>query len=83
MELTEDEIFKYYAKQSPCCNRNGLLPYQFEWTFYFCIYNIIKQKPDLTLNQRKKLTFSSRVKYAEQKFIAICTDIMEIYDGYD
>ena len=50
---------------------------------YFCNYNIIKQKHELTLSQRKKISFSSRIKYAEQKIIAICTDIIQIYDGYD
>ena len=43
--------------------------------------NIIKSKNELTLSQRKKLTFSSRIKYAEQKIISIATDIIQIYDG--
>ena len=60
-----------------------LLPYAFEWTCLICGLNIIKQKHELTLNQRKKITFSSRIKYAERKIIAICTDIIQIYDGHD
>ena len=83
MILTEDQILQKYSKQCPSCNRNGLLPYTYEWSCYFCNYIIIKQKHELTLKQRKKLTFSCRIKYAEQKIIAICTDIIQIYDGYD
>ena len=49
----------------------------------FVINNIIKQKHELTLPQRKKLKFASRIKYAEQKIISIATDIKQIYDGYD
>ena len=45
--------------------------------------NIIKQKHEFTILQRKKLTFASRIKYAEQKIIAICTDIIQIYNGHD
>ena len=45
-------------------NMNGLV--------YFCNYNIIKQKHELTLSQRKKLTFASRIKYAEQKINNYC-----------
>ena len=80
MILTDEQIFEKYAIICPSCNRNGLLPYQYEWTCYLCNYNIIKQKHELTLLQRKKLSFASRIKYAEQKIIAICTDIIQIYD---
>ena len=83
MTLTEEQILQKYAKHCLSCERNGLLPYQYEWTCYFCNYNIIKQKHELTLSQRKKISFSSRIKYAEQKIIAICTDIIQIYDGHD
>ena len=83
MILTDEQIFGKYAIICPSGNRNGSLPYQYEWTCYFCNYNIIKQKHELTLNQRKKLSFASRIKYAEQKIIVICTDIIQIYDGHD
>ena len=56
---------------------------QYEWTCYFCNYNIIKQNHELTLSQRKRQTFSLRLKYAERKIITICTDIVQIYNGDD
>ena len=62
MILTDDEVLKKYSKQCLSCDRNGLLPYQYEWTCYFCKYNIIKQNHELTLSQRKKLTFAFRIK---------------------
>ena len=83
MILSDDQILQKYAKQCLSCNRKGLLPYQYEWSCYFCKYNIIKQKHELTLSQRKKLTFASRIKYAEQKLITIAIEIIQIYDGED
>ena len=32
MELTEDEIIQKYGKRCGHCNRNTLLPYEYEWT---------------------------------------------------
>ena len=83
MILTDDEIIQKYGKICPSCNRCTLLPYAYEWTCLICRLIIIKQKHEFTLNQRKKISFSSRIKYAEQKIIAICTDIIQIYDGHD
>ena len=83
MILTDDEIIQKYGKIFPACNRNTLLPYSFEWTCLICGMNIIKQKNELTLSQRKKLTFASRIKFAEQKIISIATNIIQIYDGHD
>ena len=34
MELTEDEIIQKYAKNCGHCNRNTLLPYEYEWTSF-------------------------------------------------
>ena len=82
MILTDDQIIEKYAIICPSCNRKTMLPYTYEWSCLICRLNIKKQKHELTLNQRKKLTFSSRIKYAEQKIIAICTDIIQIYDGH-
>ena len=31
MNLTEDEIIQKYAKCCKLCNRNTLLPYEYEW----------------------------------------------------
>ena len=43
MELSEDEITKEYAKKCGHCNRNTLLPYEYEWTYFSCGYNVIKR----------------------------------------
>ena len=83
MILGEDQILQKYAKKCLSCDRNGLLPYQYEWSCYFCNYNIMKQNHELTLTQRKRLTFSSRLKNAEKKSNCICFDVMQIYDGED
>ena len=32
MELTEDQIIEKYGKHCGHCNRNMLLPYEYEWT---------------------------------------------------
>ena len=32
MELTEEEIINKYGKNESHCNRNTLLPYEYEWT---------------------------------------------------
>ena len=34
MELTEDKIIQKYGKHCGHCNRNTLLPYEYEWTCY-------------------------------------------------
>ena len=83
MILTDDQIIEKYGKICPSYNRNTLLPYTYEWIGLICGINIIKSKNELTLSQRKKLIFSSRIKFAEQKIISIATDIIQIYDGYD
>ena len=40
MELTEDQINEKYAKQCAHCNRNNLLPYEYEVICNWCCYNI-------------------------------------------
>ena len=54
MELTEDEIIQKYSKLCIHCNRNTLLPYEFEWTCFSIGYNVIKRKHELSTIQRKK-----------------------------
>ena len=54
MELTEDEIFEKYGKQCGHCSRDTLLPYEYEFTFFSCGYNVIRQKHELSQIQRKK-----------------------------
>ena len=57
MELTEDEIIQKYANQRGHCNRNTLLPYEYEFTCFSCGYNVIKRKHEISKIQRKKNKF--------------------------
>ena len=54
MELTENEIIQKYAKLCGRCNRNTLLPYDYEFTCVSCGYNVNKRKHELSKIQRKK-----------------------------
>ena len=83
MELTEDEILQKYAKNCGHCNRNTLLPYEYERTCFSCGYNVNKRKHELSKIQRKKINFINRLKYAEQKISCICVDVYKIYEGDD
>ena len=58
MNLSEDEIIEKYGKQCNHCNRNTLLPYEYEWTCFSCFYNVIKRKHELSRYQRKKSILS-------------------------
>ena len=81
MELSEDEIIQKYGKQCRHCNRNTLLPYEYEYTCIVCGYNMNKRKHELSKIQRKKINFINRLKYAEQKIFCICIDVYKIYEG--
>ena len=81
MELTEDEIIQKYATNCGHCNRNILLPYEYEFTCLSCGYNVNKRKHELSKIQRKKIIFLNRLKYAEQKIFCICVDVYKIYEG--
>ena len=83
MELTDDEIIEKYAKKCLHCNRNTLLPYEYEFTCFSCGYNVNKRKHELSKIQRKKINFINRLKYAEQRIFCICIDIYKIYEGND
>ena len=83
MELTEDEIIEKYAKRCGHCNRNTLLPYEYEHTCFSCGYNVSKRKNELSKIQRKKINFINRLKDAEQKIFCICIDLYKIYEGDD
>ena len=83
MELTEDEIIEKYAKRCGHCNRNTLLPYEFEWSCFSCNYVVSKLKNELSKIQRKKINFINRLKYAEQKIFCICIDVYKIYEDDD
>ena len=81
MNLSEDEIIQKYAKKCGHCNRNTLLPYEYEFTCIACGYNVNKRKHELFKIQRKKINFINRLKYADQKIFCICIDLYKIYDG--
>ena len=83
MELTEDEIIQKYAKNCGNCNRNTLLPYEYEWSCFSCNNVVYKRKNELSKIQRKKINFINRLKYAEVKIFSICVDLYKIYEGND
>ena len=83
MELTEDEIIQKYVKKCLHCNRNTLLPYEYEYTCFSCGYNVNKRKHELSKIQRKKINFINRLKNAEQKIFCICIDVYKIYEAND
>ena len=57
MELTEDEIIENYGKRCGHCNRNTLLPYEYEFTCFVWGYSVNKRKHELSKIQRKKYKF--------------------------
>ena len=83
MKLSEDQIYEKYAKRRGHCNRNTLIPYEYEFTCFSCGYNVNKRKHELSKLQQK--SFVNRLKYAEVKIISICVDVYKIYggDGFD
>ena len=83
MELTEDEIIEKYGKRCGHCNRNTLLPYEYEFTGFSCGFNVNKRKHELSKIQRKKINFINRLKYAEVKIFSINVDVYKIYEGDD
>ena len=83
MELTEDERVEKYGSHCGYCNRNTLLPYEYECTCFLCNYNVNKRKHELSQIQRKKRNFTNRLKNAEDKIFSICVDLFKIYEGDD
>ena len=83
MELNEDQINKKYAKNCGHCNRNTLLPYDYEFTCIACGYNVNKRKHELCKSQRKQINFINRLKYAEVEMFSICVDLYKIYESDD
>ena len=85
--MTEDEIIEnpqcLYAKHRGHCNRDSLLPYEYEFTCIACGYNVIKTKHELSKVQRKKINVINRLKYAEQKMICICIEVYHLFEGND
>ena len=83
MELTEDEIIEKYGKQCRHCNRNTLLPFEYEFTCFSCGFNVNKRKHELSKIQCKKTNFINRLKYAEIKIFSICVDVYKVHEGDD
>ena len=76
MELTEDEIIKKYGKQCGHCNRNTLLPYEYEPTCFSCGYDVIKRKHELSKIERKKYKFCQSIEICRtQNFLRMCGGI--------
>ena len=78
MQLTEDEYIEKYAKNCGDCSLNMLLPYEYEWTCVSCGYNVIKQKHELSIIQRKQINFINRLKYAKCVIFCIGLDVYKI-----
>ena len=81
MDLTEEEIIQKYAKHCSHCERDTLLPYEYE---YMCIsfgYNVIKGKHELFKIQRKKIHFINQLRYAEHRIFCFCIKVHQIYEG--
>ena len=83
MELTEDEMIKKNGTLCKHCAQNMLLPYEYDWSSFGCGCNVIKRKYELCKNQRKKINFINRIKYAEQKIFCICKKVYQLYEGDD
>ena len=83
MELTENEIIQNYGKHCGHCNRNTLLPNEYEWNCISCGYNLNKLKHELSKIQRQKFNFINRLKYAEVKNFSRCVDVYENYESDD
>ena len=83
MELTEDEIIEKNAKKCLHCNRNTLVPYEYEFTCFSCGDNVIKRKNELSKIQREKINFINRLNYAEQEIFCICKDVYKNYEAID
>ena len=57
MNLSEDEIIQKYGKHCGHCNRNTLLPYEYEFTCFSCGFNVNKHKHDFSKIRCKKNNF--------------------------
>ena len=54
MKLSEDETIEKNGKRCGHCNRNTLLPYEYEWTGFSCGYHVIKRKHENFKIKEKK-----------------------------
>ena len=53
MQLTDEETIKNMENIAHRCNKNTMLPYEYEYTCYFCNHSIIKLKSNYLISQRK------------------------------
>ena len=54
MELTGDEIIEKYGKSCGHCNRNTLLPNEFDFTCIVCGYNVTNESMSSQKYKEKK-----------------------------
>ena len=59
MKLSEEQIIEEYSKSCGHCNRNKILPYEYEITCFSSGHNVIKRKNELSEIQRKKMNFTN------------------------
>ena len=79
MKLTEDEKIQKYGKHCGHCNRNTLLPYEYEFTCFSCGYNVNKRKYELSKIQRKKNKFYKPIKICgSQNIFRMCRCIKNL-----
>ena len=83
MELTEDQLIEKYGKRCGHCNRNTVLPYEYEFTCVSCGFNVNKRKHELSKIQTKKIHFIDRLENAEVKKFSICADVYKAYECDD
>ena len=58
MESTENQLFEKHGKKCGNCNRNTVLPYEYEFTCISCGYNVIKRKHEISAIQPKRIFLS-------------------------
>ena len=75
MESAEEENIQKCGKRCGHCNRNTLLPYEYEFTCFSCGFNVNKRKHEFSKIQRKNINFIDRLKYAEVKIFSVCVDV--------
>ena len=84
MEITEDEIIQKYGQNCRHCNRNTLLPYEYEYTCFSCGYNVIKRKHELSKVKRKKNTFYKQIEICRVKnLLDFCVDVYKRNESND
>ena len=57
MKLTEAENIEKNGNYCGHCNRNTLLPHEYDFNCIVCGYNVIRRKHELSINSTKKNEF--------------------------